>query len=229
MELPTSDSTGIVFNRPCTSIDDVARRWGQLKYMRIEHARFLREFISTHDLRDLLELGFFHGKSTAFMAAILEELGRGHITTMDLKSAGRRQPSIATVLSELKLSHRVTPVYSHRSFTWELRRLIAQVPRPAFDFCYIDGAHTWDGTGFSFLLVDLLLKPGGWVIFDDLNWSIATSKAASKRMHRFKEYSDEEKTAKQVREVWNLLVPARGYQHMQEEKQFHWGIARKPV
>ena len=229
MQLSTSDSAELVFDRPCTSIEDVARRWGQLKYMRIEHARFLREFIRTHDLRDLLELGFFHGKSTAFMAAILEELGRGHITTMDLKSAGRRRPSIATVLSELKLSHRVTPVYSHRSFTWELRRLIAQSPRPAFDFCYIDGAHTWDGTGFSFLLVDLLLKPGGWVIFDDLNWSIAISKAASKRMHRFKEYSEEEKTTKQVREVWRLLVPARGYQQMQEEKRFHWGIAQKPA
>jgi predicted O-methyltransferase YrrM len=217
-----------LLDQPCSSIEDVDRRWGRLKYMGIEQARFLRDFINTHDLAELLELGFFHGKSTAFMAAILEELGRGHITTMDLKAARNRRPSIATVLSDLQLTQRATPIYSHRSFTWELRRLLAQSPRPSFDFCYIDGAHTWDGTGFSFLLVDLLLKPGGWVIFDDLDWSIATSHAAMKNMDRYAAYSDEEKQAKQVREVWQILAPARGY-HMSEEERFRWGIAQKPV
>ena len=215
-------------DQPCSSIEEVDRRWGRLKYMGIEQARFLRDFIRTHDLGELLELGFFHGKSTAFMAAILEELGRGHIMTMDLKAAKNRRPPIAHVLSDLRLTHRVTPVYSYRSFTWELRTLLAQSPRPRFDFCYIDGAHTWDGTGFSFLLVDLLLKPGGWVIFDDLEWSIATSRAAMKNMERYSAYSEEEKQAKQVREVWRLLVPARGYQ-MYEEERFRWGIARKPI
>jgi predicted O-methyltransferase YrrM len=197
--------------------------------MGIEQARFLRDFIRTHDLSELLELGFFHGKSTAFMAAILEELGRGHITTMDLKGARRRKPPIAHVLADLRLTHRVTPVYSHRSFTWELRRLLAESPRPQFDFCYIDGAHTWDGTGFSFLLIDLLLKPGGWVIFDDLEWSIATSRAAMKNTERYAAYSEEEKQATQVREVWRILVPARSYRNMHEEKRFRWGIAQKPI
>jgi predicted O-methyltransferase YrrM len=212
---------------PRSSIEDVDRRWGRLKYMGIEQARFLRDFIQTHDLAQVLELGFFHGKSTAFMAAILEELGRGHVTTMDLKAARKRRPPISDVLSDLRLSHRVTPVYSHRSFTWELRTLLAQSPRPQFDFCYIDGAHTWDGTGFSFLLVDLLLRPGGWVIFDDLEWSISTSRAAMKNMQRYSAYSEEEKQSKQVREVWRLLVPARGYL-MHEEERFRWGIAQKP-
>jgi predicted O-methyltransferase YrrM len=216
-------------DQPCSSIEDVDRRWGRLKYMGVEQARFLRDFIRTHDLCELLELGFFQGKSTAFMAAILEDLGRGHVTTMDLEAAKNRRPPIERVLSELRLTHRVTPVYSHRSFTWELRRLLEQSPRPEFDFCYIDGAHTWDGTGFSFLLVDLLLKPGGWVIFDDLDWSIATSHSAMKNMQRYAAYSEEEKQAKQVREVWRILVPARGYQHAYEEERFRWGIAQKPI
>lgn len=211
----------------CSSIDEVHRRWGSLQYMGIEQARFLRDFIKEHDLRDLLELGFYQGKSTAFMAAILEELGRGHITSMDTVRARRRRPSIEQVLSDLALSKRVTPVYAHRSFTWELRRLIAESPVPRFDFCYIDGAHTWDGTGFSFLLVDILLKPGGWVIFDDLDWSISASAAARKSPQRYASYSEEEKDAKQVREVWELLVPSRGYRSVREEKRFRWGIAQK--
>ncbi|HEX7034364.1 MAG TPA: class I SAM-dependent methyltransferase [Pseudomonadales bacterium] len=222
-------SSAIKSDQPCASIDDVDRHFGRLKYMNLERARFLREFIRSHDLEDLLELGFFHGKSTAFMAAILEERGRGHVTTMDLESARNRKPSIEDVISTLRLGHRVTPVYAHRSFTWELRRLLARSPRPSFDFCYIDGAHTWDGTGFAFLLVDLLLKPGGWVIFDDLDWSIAKSPAARKNMQRYAGYSDEEKNARQVREVWEILVPARGYENRHEERRFGWGIAQKAV
>jgi hypothetical protein len=47
-------------------------------------------------------------------------------------------------------------------------------------------------------------------------------------MDRYAAYSDEEKQAKQVREVWQILAPARGY-HMSEEVRFRWGIAQKPV
>ena len=224
-----SNSAPIGTCQPCSDIEEVDRRWGRLRYMNIDQARFIREFIEEHDARNLLELGFFQGKSTAFMAAILEELGRGHITTMDLVGARKRKTSISDVLSDLNLEHRVTPIYSHRSFTWELHRLLAETPRPQFDYCYIDGAHTWDGTGFSFLLVDLLLKPGGWVVFDDLNWSISKSQAAKKNMQRYAEYSDEEKRSKQVREVWKILVPARGYENMHEVKRFGWGIAQKPA
>lgn len=228
MKVPVSHPFPINLHRPCSSIDEVDRRWGRLKYMGIDQARFLRDFIRTHDLSELLELGFFQGKSTAFMAAILEELGRGHITTMDREGAKKRRPPIERVLADLRLAHRVTPIYSHRSFTWELRRLLAQSPRPEFDLCYIDGAHTWDGAGFSFLLVDVLLKPGGWVIFDDLDWSISRSPAATKDAKRYSQYSEEEKQAKQVRDVWQILLPERGYHNSYEEHRFHWGIAQKP-
>ena len=210
------------------SIDRVTKRWKDLNYMQAHQAGFLRDFLIEKDLTDLLELGFCHGKSTAYMAAVLEEMGRGHITTMDLESARRHEPNIEEVLESLDLSHRVTPVHAHRSFTWELCKLFEQDPRPAFDFCYIDGAHTWDGTGFSFLLVDLLLKPGGWVIFDDLDWSIDRSPAARKNPEWYRAYSDEEKQARQVRKVWELLVPERGYVNYHERPEFHWGIAQKP-
>ena len=48
-------------------------------------------------------------------------------------------------------------------------------------------------------------------------------------MERYAAYSEEEKQAEQVREVWRILVPARGYQHISEEERFRWGIARKPI
>ena len=50
-----------------------------------------------------------------------------------------------------------------------------------YDFCFIDGAHTWDTDGFAFCLVDRMLRPGGWIIFDDLNWTHAHSPTLANR------------------------------------------------
>ena len=50
---------------------------------------------------------------------------------------------------------------------------------PEFDFVFLDAGHTWDVTGFAFFLVDRLLRPGGWLLFDDLNWSVTKSRSVS--------------------------------------------------
>jgi hypothetical protein len=42
---------------------------------------------------------------------------------------------------------------------------------PIYDFCYIDGGHSWDVSGFGFFLVEKLVRPGGWLLFDDLDWT----------------------------------------------------------
>ena len=84
--------------KSCSSIEVVARQLHDLKYMGLDQARLLRDLIWKHGIESALELGFFHGKSTAFMAAILEERGSGHIVTMDHESAKRRAPPIGEVL-----------------------------------------------------------------------------------------------------------------------------------
>lgn len=214
---------------PVTSIEEVEARWTGVPYMRLRQATFLRDFLREHQLTELLELGFFQGKSTAFFAAMLEEMGEGHITSCDLANAAMREPSIHDLIEDLGLEHRVTAHFATRSFTWDLCKMLERPTPPQFDFCYIDGAHTWDGTGFAFLLVDLLLKPGGWVVFDDLDWTIAASEERSGPKKNWASYDDDEKGAPQVRKAFELLVPSRGYTDIHEEKSFRWGIARKPL
>lgn len=210
------------------NINIVREKISHLKYMSHAQASFLRNFFFQHDIQDVLELGFFQGKSTAYMAAILEEIGHGHITTFDLAIAKNRKPTIYEVLDDLGLMHRVTPVLSNRSFTWELSRLLAEKPLPQFDFCYIDGAHTWDGTGFSFFLVDLMMRPGGWIVLDDLDWTIQEHiNQKPKRAADYAEFDEEERTAKGVRMVWDLILPAAGYGNFQEHPTYKWGIAQK--
>lgn len=212
-----------------SNFDNVRKKFADLQYMRRDEAGLLRDWITENRASDVLEIGFYHGKSSAYLAAILEDLGRGHLVTIDKENARNRTPNIEQVLSALGLSHRVTPVYAERSYTWELARLIQATPRPAFDLCYFDGGHTWDATGFGFLLVDLLLRPGGWIIFDDLEWTIENAMSGRAKIPaHWRRCSAEERATPAVQMVFDLLVPHLGYTKMQTVNGGQWGVAQKP-
>lgn len=211
------------------NIDRVESLFGGLEYMRHDEALRMRHLVITHGLRDILELGFYHGKSSAYFAAMLEDLGEGHLVTIDLENARSREPNIDALLSTLGLAHRVTPVFAERSYTWELGKMVQATPRPQFDLCYFDGGHTWDATGFGFVLVDMLLRPGGWIVFDDLDWTIQGAIPEMTRVPaHWLERSADEQAAPAVRMVFDLLAPHLGYTDRRTINGGRWGVARKP-
>lgn len=210
---------------------NVKQHYNDLPYMRHDQATELQKLIRDHGLRSILELGFFSGKSSAYLAAALADRGHGHLTTIDFHHALKRDPSIHEVLESLDLQDYVTVITTQRSYTWELAKMMEQDPRPQFDLCYLDGGHTWDITGWGFVLVHFLLRPGGWIVFDDLDWTITDS--LKKRRQDVKDspwrrYSKDERDAAGVRMVWELIVPEFGYTNRREHKKFRWGIAQKP-
>lgn len=211
--------------------DKVTATYGDLPYMQHTQAKILRDLIVKNDARDILEIGFFHGKSSAYFAAILEDLNRGHLVTIDLAAARNREPNIDQMLDSLGLAERATPIYAHRSYTWELAKMIRTEPRPAFDFCYFDGGHTWDNTGFGFALVDMLLKPGGWIVFDDIRWTIdAAMENRAGALPRFwQACSQDERETAAVQLVFESMVPHLGYTDQRYLHKGRWGIARKPL
>jgi predicted O-methyltransferase YrrM len=212
-----------------SQFEEVMAAFDELPYMRHPQAVLMRDLIVEHDAHDILEIGFYHGKSSAYIAAILEDLGRGHLVTIDRENARAREPNIEYVLSTLGLTHRVTPVYATRSYTWELAKMIRAAPRPQFDFCYFDGGHTWDGTGFGFVLVDLLLRPGGWILFDDLTWTVDAAMQHRKQVPRYwRNFSPDERAEPAVGLVFDLLVPHLGYTEQAVINRGQWGLARKP-
>lgn len=211
------------------NLDKVRDTFDDLQYMQHDQAIMMRDLIQENDARDILEIGFWHGKSSAYFAAILEDLGRGHLVTIDLKNARRRTPSIDDVLTTLGLTHRVTPRFAHRSYTWELAKMIRAEPRPQYDLCYFDGGHTWDPTGFGFVLVDMLLRPGGWIVFDDLEWTIDSAMAnRATAPHHWRAASPDERSTPAVKMTFDLLVPHLGYTNRRIINNGRWGIARKP-
>jgi hypothetical protein len=42
---------------------------------------------------------------------------------------------------------------------------------PHYDFCYLDGCKNLNVDGLAVILVEKLLRPGGWLLMDDLEWA----------------------------------------------------------
>jgi predicted O-methyltransferase YrrM len=210
-----------------TAAQLVSSKFRDLPSMSAWYAAKMEAFLREHRPRDCLELGFEHGKSSAVIAATLRDLGEGHLTTVDREQARTHSPNIDAVLGELGLTEWVTVHYEPRSYTWRLMKLIEAHPEPTFDFCYIDGGHSWDVTGYGFCLVDRLLRPSGWVLFDDLNWTYDSMVIPGQAMPAFLErMPEEERATPQVRRVWDLLVRRHsGFGAFVEDGQ--WGFAQK--
>lgn len=187
-------------------LDEVKKRVDGIPHMGIVEADIITDFILKNNFKNILELGFRHGVSTCYMAAALDELNmNGHITTIDLANAKEASPNIDELLNDLNLYKYVTVFYEPSGYIWRLMKMLEKDNNPRFDFCYLDGAHDWATDGFAFFLVDKFLKPGGWIIFDDIDWSFERSPAL-KDTEFVKKMSPEERSTHQVRKVYELLV-----------------------
>ena len=127
-----------------SATDLIFARYGDLPHMSRGYAERIEAFICEQRIANVLELGFAHGKSSAVIAATLRDLSRGHLVTIDRVQAQDIRPNIDEVLAALDLTAWVTVHYKSKSYTWRLMRMLEDCPYPVFDFCYIDGAHSWD-------------------------------------------------------------------------------------
>ncbi len=178
---------------------------GDLPWMSLPQARTMTAFIREHRLQEILELGFYSGVSTCYLAAAIEDLSSGAVTTIDLEKARAHRPNIEELLEKTGLRQRVRIFYEPSSYTWRLMRFLEEDPAPRFDFCYLDGAHQWAVDGFAFFLVDRLLRPGGWIVFDDLDWNVADC-PVNRDSEWARRLPPEERNTAQIRKVYELLV-----------------------
>lgn len=98
---------------------------------------------------------------------------------------------------------------TYDSYCWTLSQMIDQGMK--VDFAYIDGAHTLHHDGLAFALIDVLLKPGGVVCFDDYDWSIDTSISVSSQVYdkTNEDYTKEQQRDHQVARIVRQLVRSR--------------------
>jgi predicted O-methyltransferase YrrM len=207
------------------NVEEVRATVQGIPHMSYAKAKVMTQLILTNRFQSILELGFKHGVSTCYMAGALDELGEGHITTIDRVIAREFEPNVEQLLSSLGLTRFVTVYYEPTSYLWRMMKMLEEDPSPRFDLCYVDGAHTWVTDGFAFFLVDRLLKPGGLIVFDDLDWTYWSSPTV-RDSELVRSLPQDEKTTPQIRKVFELLVkPHPSYGEFMERDG--WAYARK--
>lgn len=213
-----------------TKFDEVTKRFGDVRFMREDRAAFLRDFLVARDLRDLLEIGFYQGKSSAYIGAILEDRGGpGHLLTID-RVGSRANFGINELLGALELTHRVTPVRAQRSYTWELAKTIRDGKRASVRLLLLRRCPHLGCHRVRLRARGRAAAAGRLIIFDDLEWTIDRMLTRREgRGSKYEKYTADERQTKSVRLVFETLVPHLGYEERSEEARFQWGIARKPL
>lgn len=210
-------------------LNAITEKYKNLPYMDHPRALYMREIIQKFKCKSLCELGHLHGKSSIYIGSILEEQGFGKLMTYDLRY---NSPSIINLIKEFNLEQFVEPIISAEGYVWDLAKLIKE-QSIKFDFCYIDGSHTFESTTLGFILIDLLLEPNGIIIFDDLDWSLEKSISifgnGMLTIPAYKGQTELQKKTPQVKMVCDLIVPKYNYQLLEVVDNFEWAIFQKKI
>ncbi len=161
----------------------------------------------------VLELGTAHGVSAAYIAAALEANGSGRVTTVDHAGASF-DPSPAEVLERAGLEHLVTIVHESSSYNWFLKQQVEEASdwagncTPRYDFVYLDGSKNFNVDGLAVVLIEKLLRPEGWLLMDDLEWTYEHNPwiVPSGDGNPLGPLSDSERTEPHLRAVFELIV-----------------------
>jgi predicted O-methyltransferase YrrM len=212
--------------------DQIAATVRGLRNMTPEQGRRIYDHVRETRPRNILELGTSYGVSAAYMAAALDANGDGRITTVDhvrsnspTELLSRLDPAVARRIEFVRIPH--------SSYAWWLKEQVAARMGPAgqcepcYDFVFLDGAHNWTVDGLSVVLIEKLLRPGGWLLLDDLNWLPRSDPHGARERGIFFPLSEHERNAPHVREVFELLVRSNpAFSEMRVEDAW-WAWARK--
>jgi predicted O-methyltransferase YrrM len=209
-------------------LQEITDKYSSLPYMTHEQAIYLKDIIAGNKFKSICELGHFHGKGSVYIGSILEEQGFGKLTTYDIIPT-RVTPNIQQLVEEFSLSDFVEPVVTMEGYVWDLAELI-RTGSKRFDFCYIDGGHTFESTTIAFILIDLLLDKNGIVIFDDYNWTLESNILTNPGIFNIPMYrSNTEKQRKTppIKMVCDLVVPNYNYTLLEIVDRFGWAVFQK--
>jgi hypothetical protein len=109
------------------------------------------------------------------------------------------------------------------SYNWSLLQLLKnQNNQPLFDYCFLDGAHTFAVDALNFFLCDKLTRVGGYIDFDDYDWMLrGSSLDPSKIPEILDQYTEEQIDSKQVAHIVDYLVrPDPRYKEIVKNKIF---------
>lgn len=210
--------------------DEVRAKVDGIPHMDAAHGKVIYDHVRAVRPAAILELGTANGVSAAYMAAALEANGTGRITSID-RDVADYQPGPVHVLGSVQLQHRVDLIrVPDSSYDWWLRTRVRERSdgagncEPFYDFIFLDGAHELTIDGLAVVLAEKLLKPGGWLLLDDLDWSFSQSESQASPPLPL---SAAERDTPAMREVFDLIVRQNPVFTEFRDQDEHWGWAKK--
>jgi len=178
--------------------------------------------------KDCLELGTAFDATACTMAAAVDEIGGGLVTTVD--RIERAPVGVIELAQAVGLGSYIRAVMHDAGYNWFLldrlrERTTGETCKPCYDFCFLDGAHLWEPDALAALLAVRLLRPGGWLLLDDLHWH---PKDHPNWQTAFAQLSPTELDTRAVGQVFDLVLkPDPALEHFVLSNEGHMGWCRK--
>lgn len=176
------------------------------------------------EIRSYAELGVLYGDSTCRVAeALLPD------STLYLFDFHDMVHAVGERLKQRNLWGRHTVLLygnSRRlrdSYNWSLMHIMRYHPEPLFDYVFLDGAHTYDVDGLALLLLDRLLRPGGYLELDDYDWYIGRSATQAPGVYPeiAEWYTEEQIHTPHVAKIAHLFLErGEGYEVVQQGRLY---------
>lgn len=122
------------------------------------------------------------------------------------------------------------------TYCWNLFKMIEQNKK--FDMIYIDGHHTFYVDFPTFVLCDYLLKDGGYLLVDDIKWTLDFMKGIMGRFfwqwhlykdaYNFNDYTKEQQTIPHMKMIAEkIMIEKKGYNKVIEWSTDGWYVLQK--
>jgi predicted O-methyltransferase YrrM len=137
-----------------------------------EEGQVLYDLARRPDVATTIEVGMAYGVSTLFICQALRDKGGGHHTAIDPEQHSTWDSIGLLNLERAGLRDLVT-LHATPDYV-ALPQLLQRQER--YDLAFVDGMHAFDYVLLDFFYLDRMLRPGGYLVFDDL-WMPAVRKA----------------------------------------------------
>ena len=171
-------------------------------------------------IKNYAEIGVYEGDTAHLVAHALEPGATMQLFdyTEKIREVEARLKADESLVDK-DLDVRLTPNSDifYDSYNWSLAQCLME--GLSYDMVFIDGAHTWHHDGMAFMLADKMLRPGGIVVFDDVDWALAISKTMRPLAYPeiVGQYTEDQIMALQVKMIIDLLVkPDPSYEEIIE-------------
>lgn len=141
---------------------------GDIPYTHQHVCNLLYRLILLLNHQNIIEISCGYGKATAYLSAAAKEC-RGNVFSVDVSAPTWNGNTVKDILKTLELQH-ICNVELNCDARWYLLDLFSTKPGCWIDLAYIDSSHTVEVDSFVALSVWTHLRPGGIIIFDDLDW-----------------------------------------------------------